>query len=263
MIRESNVYVCVEKDLWGASVFTTETHHVVSLFLFSPHTLSLLLFPYLLYLAAQREKLFAAENSFLPAAASRELISVLDRREFFQVLKVFSLLSSLIFFKREREKAKGQARNVIVWYEALSFQWRSQCGVDEIITIQSVEYVRVQLLTNDFVVISQNYDITLWRALNKPLWFRQFNFYHLRLLTRTSTIRLAKIACNRGRWERKIREIMVKNLSYIYQWRRLIQRHYSKIYSCTFYEDNGKEREREPAIFSFFSRCNGCRCVDL
>lgn len=126
-------------------------------FLFSPHTLSLSLSSYLLYLAAQREKLSAAENSFLAAAASRELISVLDRREFFQVLKVFSLLSPLIFFKRE--KAKRQMWNVIVRYEALSFQWRNQCGVNKIITIQSVESARVQLnqrLCCNFT----NYDIT-------------------------------------------------------------------------------------------------------
>lgn len=154
MIRENNA----EKDLWGASVFTTGTHHVAFLFfIFSAHSFSLSLSSYLLYLAAQREKLSAAENSFLAAAASRELISVLDRREFFQVLKVFSLLSPLIFFKRE--KAKRQMWNVIVRYEALSFQWRNQCGVNKIITIQSVESARVQLnqrLCCNFT----NYDIT-------------------------------------------------------------------------------------------------------
>lgn len=197
MIRKSNVYVCVEKDLWGASVFTTETHHVVFLFLFSPHTLSLLLFPYLLHLAAQREKLSTAENSFLAAAASRELISVLDRREFFQVLKVFSLLSSLIFFKRERESKRTNAEwNCLVrsafvsMEESMRSKWNYN---DTICRIRTCPIKLTTLLWFHKITILRK----LWRASNKLLWFRQFNFYQLRLLTFTSTIRLAKIACNR------------------------------------------------------------------
>lgn len=46
----------------------------------------------------RKEKSSAAGNSFLPAAASRELISVLGRREFFQVLESFFLSFPSSFF---------------------------------------------------------------------------------------------------------------------------------------------------------------------
>lgn len=80
------------------------------LFLFSSYALSLFLSlsHYLLYLEAQREKLCGGKLLSSCSCIS-ELISVLDRREFFQVLKVFSF-SIIAYLFREKEGRRESER---------------------------------------------------------------------------------------------------------------------------------------------------------
>lgn len=111
-------------------------------FLLFPHTLSLPLSSYLLYLAAQREKLSAAESSFPAAAASRELISVFDWARIFPSTESSFLSFIAYLFQARESKTTNVECNCSMWS---AFEWRNQCGVNKIRTIQSVESVRVQL----------------------------------------------------------------------------------------------------------------------
>jgi len=143
MIRES----AVEEDLWGASVFATETHRVASssffffsfFFFNSPRALPLS--PLSSLSSGRKEKSSAAGNSFLAAAASRELISVLDRREFFQVLKVFSSSFIAYLFQARERKNDEYARHPIVRHKTRPLRMVRVNSVNKIITIRSIESV--------------------------------------------------------------------------------------------------------------------------